>query len=401
MNTVLLSSAKWAIIVSLSAALLTACNSGDKKQEATGDTKQPTAQTDNKPAPAAVPAASTSGSAADAYKIITDEMSKSKDSKPDYALVSKTYNEKLKSLVQKRDSENNETNDAFITAAIEGTKDGKMDGMVATQLVDKLLQKVMYVSVKAAFKDVTTNWTKPEDAKKALAEAKLYYKPVLESTVKKRDDALKTTMVDTINGAFSQMDSSIGNPTTLSFDLARQVIDKTLMKTFYLAIASKDSGYAYKIEKGAAEGKDVKVEQAEAWAFYQSILKYVEGQAKEDSDFVNKQFDLSTDPKTVKGDSINGALVRGMVKVALDEYVQSQKSWGTDKAAVTGLEGAIFIDLLYQDIARLLGDAGYKTLRDQADQYNSFVKDNNKDEAAAVLQKINASLNDVIAKTSK
>jgi hypothetical protein len=405
MKPLFIQSAKWAALISLSAVMLSACSGGDTKAPAAApaQTQTPAPAATPAPAPAAqITAYGTGAKAAEAYKAITDEMNKasSADAKPDYALVSKTYNEQLKALVQVRDKEASETLDQFITAAIDGAKDGKMNGMVAKQIVDKLLQKVLYSSMKATFKDVTNNWAKPEEAKKALAEAKSFYKPVLESTVSKRDNTFKTTMVDAVNAGFGQMEQAIGGQSTLPFELGKQVVDKTIMKTFYLVIAGKDLGYAYKVEKGVAEGKDPKVEQAEGWAFYQSIIKYLqgEGNSKEDAEFVNKQLDLTTDTKTVKGDAINTALVRGFARVALNEYKTSLENWGKDRAAITGLEGALFIDLISFDITRLQGEATYKSLKELAEKYNAHVKDNKKEDAAAVLKQIEPILNDTIAK---
>ncbi|MCY9667412.1 hypothetical protein M5X11_21215 [Paenibacillus alginolyticus] len=395
MRTSVIRSAKLVSIVSLTATMLIACS----------DSTQTSTATETKTAASSAPSATTSQivsatDASEAYKVITDEMNK-KDSKPDYALVSKTYSEKLKSLVQKRDGENKETTDQLITSAIDGAKEGKMDVMVAKQVVDKLLQKVLYTSMKASFKEVNANWSKPEEAKKALAEAKAFYKPVLESTVQKRDNTFKTTMVDTINSAFIDMEKSIGGQSTLPFELSKQVADKTLMKTFTLVVAAKDQGYAYKVEKGAAEGKDMKVQQAEGWAFFQSITKYVEGQSKDDAALINKQLDVAADAKSVKGDVINGALVRGLAKVALHEYKQSQENWGQDKAAITGLEGALFIDMISLDITRLQGEATYTKLKELTDKYNLYVKDNKKEEAAETLKQIDTILNETIAKAPK
>jgi hypothetical protein len=395
MKSFVLTSTKWMAVLSLSAGLLAGCSSPstNKKDNSATTSPAPTA------AASATPSAAPAAAPADAYKIITDEMDKAGTGKPDYALVQKTYSDKLKGLAQKRDSEASENTDQLISAAIEGATSGQMNGKVAKQLVDKLLQKVLYTSMKAALKDANTNWAKPEEAKKNLESAKQFYKPVLESTVKKRDDAFKTTMSDAINGAFADAEKAVGSATTLKLDFARQVIDKTIIKTFYLATAGKDLGYAYKIEKGAKEGTDVKVEQAEAWAFFQSINKYVSGQAKEEVDFVNKQFDLATDPKTINADTVNKTLVRALAKVGSHEYVESQDAWGTDISIVTGLEGAVFIDMISSDITRLQGEAAYKTLYTQAQQYIKLAQDNKKEEAIAVMKQIQASLDEVIAKT--
>lgn len=392
-KTVLFNSMKWAAVVGLSATMLTAC-SGTSNTPA--QNAQPTAS-----AAPTTPAANTekSGQAnswAEAYKTITDEMNKAKDGKPDYALVEKTYNEKFKAIAQKRDTENSETTDQHITAAITGAKSGQMNGMVAKQIVDKLLQNVMYTSMKAEFKEASSKWGKPDEVKKDIAEAKAFYAPVVEDMIKKRDSAFNTTMVDSIKIAFTDMEKAAGDKTTLNFDLSRQVVDKTIMKAFYLAIGAKDLGYAYKVEKAVKEGKDPKVEQAETWAFFQSISKYIAGQSKEDAEFVNKQFELATDTKTVKGDAVNAALVRGLAKVALHEYDESHKDWGKDKAVITSLEGALFIDMIAQDITKIKGEATYKTLKEQAEKHLNATKEGKKDVAEATLKQIQTVLNEVI-----
>ena len=66
------------------------------------------------------------------------------------------------------------------------------------------------------------------------------------------------------------------NDDNLQFVLGTQMVDKTLMKTFYLATGALPEGYATKAAKEAKEDPEhARVEQAEGWAFYQSISNYI------------------------------------------------------------------------------------------------------------------------------
>lgn len=335
----------------------------------------------------------------EAFKEAVTELAKAKEGQNvDFDKVMTIYTTKLQPLVQKRDAELQETIDQHITTVLNAGKDGSMDKVVVEQIFDKLMQKVFYTTIKQEFAEIEENWDNKDAVKEEVEEAKEFYK-ILQSTVEKRDAAYGTTLVDTINGGFSEIESAVEKGDTLAFAFGKQIIDKTLMKTFYLATGALPYGYA---TKAAAEAKknaeEAKVEQAEGWAFYQSIYPYMKKYAAAEADYILKQFDLQTDVKTLDPEAINKAFVRGLTKVALNEYEESEENLGQDKSAVTALEGALFIDMIGSDIKTLLGDQAFTTLNDQAQKYLEAAKAKNKEEGEKLLSQIRATLQTVIEK---
>lgn len=275
-----------------------------------------------------------------------------------------------------------------------------MDGIIVKQLFDKLMQKVFFLTIRHEFKEVDGNWGNKEEMKEEVEEAKQYLE-VLVGTVEKRDAVYQTTMKDKIEAGINQIEKAVEDGDKLAFLLGKQVVDKTLMKTFYLAVGALPHGYAGKVAAEASvDAKKAKTEQAEGWAFYQSIYGYIVKNAEEQAEFIQKQFDLSTDVKTLDPEAINKAFVVGFSKVALHEYEESVENWGQDKSVVTALEGALFIDIIEADLKRIIGEDAFKTLNDQTQKYLDAVKAQNKDQAEQLLENIKKTLNDVVAKAS-
>lgn len=335
----------------------------------------------------------------EAFKEAVTELEKAKTGeKVDFDKVTNIYTTKLQALVQKRDAEFQETLDQHITTALNAGKDGSMAPMVVKQLFDKLMQKVFYTTIKHEFTEVEEHWGNKDEVKEEVEEAKEFY-AILQSTVEKRDAAYGTNLVDTINGAFSDIENAVEKGDALAFALGKQVVDKTLMKTFYLATGALPHGYASKTAAEAKENaEEAKVEQAEGWAFYQSVYPYMKKHAAEEADYILKQFDLQTDVKTLDPVAINKAFIRGWAKVALHEYEESEENWGQDKSAVTALEGALFIDMMGSDLKALLGEQAFATLNDQAHQYLEAAKAKNKEEGEKLLKQIEATLHAAIEK---
>ncbi|OQP06384.1 hypothetical protein B1690_09580 [Geobacillus sp. 46C-IIa] len=316
----------------------------------------------------------------------------------DFGKVESIYKEKLQPLVQKRDAEFEDTLDQHITNALTAGKDGSLEPMVVKQIFDKLMQKVFYTTIKHEFTEAEEHWANKEEVKEEIEEAKAFY-AILQPTVEKRDAAYGTKLVDAISGAFAQMEQAVQNDDALAFALGKQVVDKTLMKTFYLASGALPHGYAAKAAAAAKESdEEAKVKQAEGWAFYQSVYPYMKRHAAEEADYILKQFDLQTDVKTLDPKAVNRAFVRGWAKVALHEYEESQENWGQDKSVITALEGALFINMMENDIKTLLGNEAYNTLNDQATRYLEAAKAKNKAEGDKWLPQIEAALQQVIEK---
>ncbi|QIZ06986.1 hypothetical protein HFZ78_09990 [Priestia megaterium] len=336
---------------------------------------------------------------ADVFKEAITELDKAKEGKEvDFDKVTELYNTNLKELVQQRDAEFEDTIDEKITAALAAGKDGSMDKVIVKQLFDKLMQKVFYTSIKHDFKEVTEKWGNTEEVNGEIEEAKGYY-AILKTTVEKRDVAYGTTLVSVIDGGFSEIDAAVKNNDELGFNLGKQVVDKTLMKTFYLATGALPNGYATKT--AAEAGKDValaKVEQAEGWAFFQSLSSYLNKNASEEAGLIEKQFNLESDVKAIDPASVNKAFVRGFAKTAISEYGESKELFGEDKAVITGLEGALFIDIIGEDIKTLLGEDAYKTLTEKAQKYVETAKAKDKAAGEAQLNELISTLNTIVEK---
>lgn len=337
---------------------------------------------------------------AESFNNAVAELNKAKEDKEvDIDKVITIYEKDLQSLVQKRDSENEDNMDQTITTALQAGKEGTMDKVVVKQIFDKLMQKAFYVTVKHEFQEVVENWGNAEKVNKEIEEAKYFY-AILKPTVQKRDAAYGTTMEDAINGGFEEIKTAVESDDQLAFQLGKQVIDKTLMKTFYYAAGAVPNGYATKLAKEAkVDEAHAKVEQAEGWAFYQSVFAYLNRHAEEEANYILTQFDLQTDVKSVDPTAINKAFIRGFAKVAADEYAESIENWGEDKSAITALEGALFIDIIGEDIKGIIGEEGYTTLTEQAQQYLEAAKaKGDKEEGQQVLEQIQNTLKTVIEK---
>lgn len=387
---------KLATFVIAASLVLSACGAG-KSNNASGI--QPTASVSPiasvKPAATETPKELKLSATTDvkSYKDLKDEFTKgtAEGAKVDYDKVEKLYNEQFKSFVQARDPE---VTQVQIASIIKAGKDGSLKADVVKQLIDKLGQKVVFLAIRNDFKELEANFDDKNKAKSVLEDAKVYYS-VLKVTVEKRDTAYQTQLVTAIDGALNDISKAIESGKKLDFLLAKQVTDKTLMKTFYLA-SGGSKGYAYKIENAVKEGKEPKVEQAEGWGFYQSLYSYLVKSAKEDAEYLQKAFDLTTNPKDIKGDVINQAYVRAFAAVAKSEYKESAENWGKDKSVVTALEGALFIQVIDEDAKKYLGEVDTKTLIQKSGQLVEAVKANDKTKADTLYKDVDSFLEKLV-----
>lgn len=322
------------------------------------------------------------------YSMILDKLSNTKEN--NYDQVIKMYEEKLQSFVQKSDQEI----DQQITTAFEAGKAEELDGPVVKEIFDKLMQKSFFFTVRVEFREVAEKWDNKEEVNKEIEEAKEFYE-IIRPTVKKQDSSGTTKLVDKIETGFDKIEKAVEDGDQLAFGVAKQIVDKSLMKTYYLVA----NGQAVEAAKLAGEdSKAARAKQAAAWGAFQSLYGYVSGSAKEESDFIQQQLSLETDVKKLDSEAIQNAFVRGFLKVALHEYEESQEYWGKDKSVVTAKEGALFINIVDSELKQILGEEAFKTLSDQAKNYLDAAKSQNKEKAEQIIQKIEDTLNNVIEK---
>ncbi|WVX84310.1 hypothetical protein R4Z09_02515 [Niallia oryzisoli] len=376
----------------MASAVLTACGE-QETAEKPKEEKQETVETEKK----SEVKEEVKVDVASVYKEAITELDKAKEDKEvDFGLVTDIYTKNLQSLVQERDAEFEAQNDQHISAALQAGQEGSMDPVVVRQIFDKLMQKVFYTTIKHEFTEIDENWGNKDEVKEEVNEAKQYY-AILQTTVEKRDTANGTNMVSVIAGGFEEIEKAIESDDKLAFQLGKQVVDKTLMKTFYLATGAIPNGYATKAAAEAKENPEVaKIEQAEGWAFYQSIFSYLDKHSAEEAAFIESQFNLETDVATLDPAAVNKAFVRGFSKIALDEYAESIEAWGEDKSPITALEGALFIDVIGNDIKAIIGEQEYQTLTEQAQKYLEAAKAKDKEAGEPILAEIQATLQNVI-----
>lgn len=314
--------------------------------------------------------------------------------KVDWDKYTGLYAAKLKSVVQARDTEAESRVDEQLEAAAAAGKEGSLKPAVVAQLYDKLLQKVAFLTMRHEFKEANEKFTDKAFVTNELKEAREVYDGILKGMVEKRDTAYETQLAGIIDSGFAEMEQAAAKGDNLAYNLGKQLVDKSLMKAFYLA-SGADKGYGYKVEKAAKQSgeEDPKVQQAEGWAFFQSLKTYLEGHDKEAADYIESQFDLSNDVKNVKGDLINQAYVRAFAATAKDEYGESFENWGKDKSVITALEGALFINVIERDLSKALGgEAKAKALTDNAQKLLDEVKAGNKEQAEATYKLIEPDL---------
>ncbi|MED0675670.1 hypothetical protein ABEV55_11455 [Aneurinibacillus thermoaerophilus] len=389
----------WKVLTTIAVAtmfVLSGCGTGQEAAKSQTESKQAqateTKTESNKPQEGKFNATAYTS----ALKELVGLVKKGEDKTPvDWDKAQKAYDEKLKQHVQMLDGEYKEKVDEQLTAALTAGKAGQMPASVVGQIVDKLLQKTAFLTARYEFKQADDRFDNKEEAKKAVATAKEVYEASLKGTMEKRDNAYQTQLLSAIDTGFSEMNSAIDKGDKLAYNLGKQMVDKSLMKGFYLA-SGGEKGYAYKIEKGVQEGEKqekLKEMQAEGWAFFQSLQGYLSKHDKESADYINQQFDLSNDPKTIKGGKINAAYIRAITATAKSEYDESFKNWGQDKAVITSLEGALFLDMIKLDLPKVLGDKGKADkLLEQAQQHLNAVKAGDKQKAEAIYKEMTPAL---------
>ncbi|MGE5704927.1 MAG: hypothetical protein ACM32O_20555 [Clostridia bacterium] len=320
----------------------------------------------------------------------------------DWEKAQKLYGDHLKEWVQRRDNESEGQVNEQLEAAMTAGKAGSLAPGVVAQLHEKLIQNIAFLSMRHDYKEASEQFEKKESAGKEVKEAKEYYDRLLKAMVEKRDAAYGTQLATVIDGGFAEMAGAIEKGDNLSFNLGKQIVDKTLMKAFYFA-SGAEHGYGYKLEQLVKEGSkdDLKAAQAEGWAFFQALKGYLVENDKEATEYIDQQFDLANDVKNVKGDLINQAFVRAFAATAKGEYKETLENWGTDKAVITALEGALFIDVIHADLAKALGgEPQKKALLDNSHKLLDEVKAGNKEKAIALHKLVLADL-DKLSKYGK
>ncbi len=159
----------------------------------------------------------------------------------DLSAVKKFYADKFQTEVKRIDATikpDDPKIDENISIVLDNAIAGTLNVGQAKQAIDKGLQWYFYFAIR----DLINNQVRPalKSGDNAAAQTAFYkvvqiYEGVLQATVVKRDNSYSLHMADILNGTIEQLLSDLASGKADDFNVHRQVLDKTLIKTFALA----------------------------------------------------------------------------------------------------------------------------------------------------------------------
>lgn len=302
---------------------------------------------------------------------------------PDMADIKAQYIAKLQASVKAIDPAIDEQISTVLTMAVEGT----LQPAQAKQALDKGLQWYFYNVTKAQIGTKAKAALEKGDVAAAKAELEVAiqaYEGALQGTVTKRDAKFGTKIQDLIDSVvIPALQADVENKDVLSFNLHRQMFDKSLIKVFLLATLT----YA-EVTPGKAPA-DQPAAMTEGYFFFQPIYGSLKGGSAVDADFVLNTF-KNGDVSKVNLVQIKAALARA-VEAKNSTYakktLESMAKNDLASAQVTAIEGNMFLAALETLIVEALGADAYNAATAEGELYLQAVAAG--DIAAAELHSFN------------
>jgi hypothetical protein len=287
--------------------------------------------------------------------------------------------------------------DALIVAVLDGAAEGKYSVKQAKQAVDKGLQGYFYAEITNLTKGTAATALKEgkkEAARTAVEQAIELYAGALQATAGKRDAAFGTRMqeqLDTI--VIPKLLEAVENGDVLSYNVTRQMFDKTLIKMFHLATIT----YAKKVPETAKTNlEDAKAGMTEGYFFYLPIYNSMSGGHKPSADAIKAAFE-SGDPSKLSEAAVKEAFLKTLT-AKLSGYADKvlTADWSVkanhEKAQEQAMEGNMFLAAMEVLLNEKLGQDAYAKLTMQAQKYFEAVKAGNKANATAHIMPVLKSL---------
>ncbi|MEQ6391125.1 hypothetical protein RZN22_17710 [Bacillaceae bacterium S4-13-58] len=319
------------------------------------------------------------------YKAMMTELGKMKeDQEVDWSLVEETYQNELKAVTGDFD--------VFITSGINAGKNGELEQNVARQLIDKGTQSYFYSKQKSLQGDVVTALEAGDQAKAeaTFEEFKHLLNEVIIPTAEKRDGYYELTgedsMVESINTGLSLLEEALTNGNIDDFSVYKQITDKTIYRSYYLA----SNSYAEKIAKAVSEGNtdetELMIMKAEALGFYQAIKGSLSGGDEDAANQLQVIFDFSqTDATEVNPEEVSNLFVKafiGKITGYHEKVATSLAEGDVTKARVQAMEGNIFLKDIELALNEKLGEEKTTELLDHAQKWYEAIANGNADEVA-------------------
>jgi hypothetical protein len=278
--------------------------------------------------------------------------------------------------------------DEKINFVLEGAIQGKMNNSQAKQAIDKGLQWFFYAEMSRLTKAVPDllKAGKKTEASEALEQAIKLFEGSLQETTGKRDAKYGTGMKDLLNTVVVPgLRKSIADNDVLTYNLSRQMFDKTLIKMFTLATLT----YAEKVPV-ETDAEKVKEQMIEAYFFYMPIFNSLKGGSQVNAEYIEKAF-ASGSKAQVKPTEIKAAFsaaLMGKMTGYLQKTLKSMEAADLASAQVTAMEGNMFLAAQEILIKERLGADTYKLAENVAGQYFAAVKAGNTKDASTLGNQI-------------
>lgn len=308
-----------------------------------------------------------------------EEISALRRQKPaDFAAIERVYRKVLQPTVKNRDKEFGTEMDAVILGAIGGGKAGKMPRL-AGQIVEKGLKRVFYLNVlheiraaKATFADKSA-----KGAPNKWDEAWAYY-TALQGTAKARNPMLD----ERILAALENGQKAIQKGDLTEMEVQGQIVDKTLIKVFYLSVLHEVNTLVHGAARGPAKQKEWQVEGA---VYYSAI----EGKmARNPSGAKLVKAQLHGDVNAVQPLTIKREMIKAFLATARHEIISTFTNWGKPKARITAWETGVYSAVFEEDMQERMGLAFTNELQRQIGDFIRATERKDLDEAGKVSEAI-------------
>lgn len=362
----------------ITAGLLAACGNSNE-ETTTAPKKEKTEQTSETNTNAGI-AATTLKDELTIFSSIKAELDKAKEGQTiDWKMVTTSYDSKLKGGVTTAAPEIDEV----ISSALAGVESKDLNENVARQLVDKGIQSYFYKLQKStqATAEEAVVAGKTDEATAALNDIKEMSKTVFIPTAEKRDASYgfknEDSIAQAINSGLTAQKEAITAKKAADFNVAKQLTDKSIYRSFYLAAL----GYAQKIEDGVKAGtdeKELQMEQAEGYGFLLAIEESLAGGDEEAVATLKERYDFSkTKPADFKFKEIESLFAKALTEKIDGYHEETQEALekkDIDTARVEAMEANMFVIAMKPTLENRLGKETAQTVLADASAWYALVE---------------------------
>jgi len=363
----------------ITAGLLVACGNSSNEDTTTAPKKEKTEQTSETNTNAGI-AATTLKDELTIFSSIKAELDKAKEGQTiDWKMVTTSYESKLKGGVTTAAPEIDEV----ISSALAGVESKDLDENVARQLVDKGIQSYFYKLQKStqATAEEAVVAGKTDEATAALSDIKEMSKTVFIPTAEKRDASYgfknEDSIAQAINSGLTAQEEAITAKKAADFNVAKQLTDKSIYRSFYLAAL----GYAQKIEDGAKAGtdeKELQMEQAEGYGFLLAIEESLAGGDEAAVAKLKELYDFSkTKPADVQFKEVESLFAKALTEKIDGYHEEAQEALEkkeVDTARVEAMEANMFVIAMKPTLENRLGKEKAQAILTDANAWYTLVE---------------------------